>query len=285
MFDTHAHLQFSAFEGSVKEILERAHKAGVSQIIIPSTDVPTSKKAIEIASKFEHVFAAVGIHPHHIYQMVINKNIELKAQLQEIESLIENNKQSFSTNNVVAVGEVGMDYHYYKKTKYENYHVIDEFIELQKKALSAQMQFAIKHKKSLLLHNREAIDDFLEVLTDNWDKSLEGKTVFHCCEANERLLTFAIEHDVFIGVDGDVTYNKEKQEFVKKIPLDLLVLETDSPFLIPEPLRSQKIFPNQPSNLKIILEFLSTLLTIDSKELNKITTKNSRKLFRIQNSP
>src|SRR3989344_4024168 len=121
MFDTHAHLQFSAFEGSVKEILERAHKAGVSQIIIPSTDVPTSKKA-----------------------------------------------------------------------------------------LSAQMQFAIKHKKSLLLHNREAIDDFLEVLTDNWDKSLEGKTVFHCCEANERLLTFAIEHDVFIGVDGDVTYNKEK---------------------------------------------------------------------------
>lgn len=275
MVDTHAHLQFSAFEGNVKNIVAAAKKAGVDVIIIPSTDVETSKKAIKIASEFNSTYAAVGIHPHHIYQMLVDKNLKIDGELKEIESLTHNAK-------VVAIGEVGMDRHYYKRTQYENYHVIDEFIDLQKQALSAQIQFAIEHSKSLILHNREAIDDFLEVIGTNWDNALKSRTVFHCCEPDKRLLQFAIEHHVFIGVDGDVTYSEQKQGFVKEIPLDNLVLETDSPFLIPEPLRSQKIFPNQPANLKIILEFLSNLLTsIDKQDLDKITSENSKLLFGI----
>lgn len=274
MVDTHAHLQFNTFDGKVKEVLNAAQKAGVDTHIIPSTDIDTSKKAIELSSQFENVYAAVGIHPHHLFQMIKKEEDDVSSQLKEIETLL-------SAPKVVAVGEVGMDRHYYKKTKYETYHIVDEFIDLQKKALTAQMQFAIKHKKSLILHNREAIDNFLEVVDQNWDESLAYRTVFHCCEPHDQLLEFAITHTIFIGVDGDVTYSQEKQEFVKKVPLELLVLETDSPFLIPEPLRSQKVFPNTPANLTIILKFLSNLLKVDVKELDKITTENSKKLFSV----
>ena len=103
--------------------------------------------------------------------------------------------------------------------------------------------------------------------------------VFHCCEADERLLEFAIKHNIYIGVDGDVTFSKSKQEFIRKVPLELLVLETDSPFLLPEPLRSQKLYPNKPSNLPIIVEIVAKLLKIDMEEITDITSSNAINLF------
>jgi len=136
-------------------------------------------------------------------------------------------------------------------------------------------------QNKFIIHNREATDDVLKILSDNWDIKLAERTVFHCCEAEELLLSFAKEHNIFIGVDGDITYDLNKQEFIKRVPLDMLVLETDSPFLLPEPLRSQKKYPNEPKNISVNVNFISRLLNISGKEIQEKTTKNAKRLFNV----
>ena len=110
---------------------------------------------------------------------------------------------------------------------------------------------------------------------------LEDKTVFHCCEPDERLFKFAQKYRIFIGVDGDVTYWEDKQQFVKKIPLELLVLETDSPYLLPEPLRAQKLYPNEPKNIPLIAESIAKLRGESVEKIAEQTTKNAKRLFNI----
>lgn len=284
MFDTHCHLNFKAFEGKVGEVIKRAQSAGVDYILVPGTDNETSIKAVEIANQYENVYAAVGYHPHHVNRIqnlefrIKNGNLEFR-----INKFINDIKQLLNNKKVVAIGEVGLDKHEYKISKYANYLISNEIIELQKELLKAQIKLALEYDKSLILHNREAIDEFFGVIGEIWDKKLEGRTVFHCCEPDDRLLQFAIEHKIFIGIDGDVTYRKDKQEFIKKIPLDLLILETDAPYLVPEPLRSQKVFPNEPKNISIIAEFIAKIIDqpFDSAQgkIIDITTNNSKKLF------
>lgn len=285
MLDTHCHLNFKAFAGQVEKIINDAKKAGVRKIVVPGTDVRTSKKAVQIAEKHQGIYAAVGIHPHHIYQYQAqnsnlktqNYSLKLKNNIKEVEKLLENKK-------VVAIGEVGLDRHYYQKTKYQNYKIDEDFLNLQKEVFINQIKLAIKYKKSLIIHNREAAGEMLTIIGDSPILNpLAGRMVFHCCEANDQLLEFALAHRIYIGVDGDVTYNKEKQQFVKKIPLDLLLLETDSPFLLPEPLRSQKKFPNQPKNLLLIAEFVARLKKLSGNQLIKTTTENSQKFFNLFN--
>lgn len=279
MFDTHCHLNFGAFDSNVDEVVANAIAAGVNQIMIPSTDVTTSDKAVDRASKFENVFGAVGIHPHHVFELK-TQNSKLKEDISQIESLLRNKK-------VLAVGEVGMDRHYYKSTKYSDYEITNEFMVLQAEVFKMQVLLALKHDKSLILHNREAKKEFLSALQTVWDKKLEGRTVFHCCEPDEELLEFAKKHRLFIGVDGDVTYSKQKQEFIKRVPLEMLVLETDSPFLSPEPFRSQPREtrgPNVPANLRLIADFVANLKEVSTQQLSQTTTENAQKLFGLNSS-
>lgn len=287
MFDTHCHLNFSRFSGRVDEVIIQAKDAGVTDIVVPGTDIETSLKALEIAKQHVGIYAAVGIHPHHVYEKTQNSKIpltmlrvnktqniseEIKNSLLEIEELIKHEK-------VVAVGEVGLDKHYYQNTKYEDYTISPEFINMQRELLVAQIKLAIKYGKSLILHNREAKSEFLTVMRENWNDALAYKTVFHCCEADQDLLTFAKEHNIFIGVDGDVTYDLQKQEFVKIVPLELLVLETDSPYLLPEPLRSQKKHPNEPKNIPLIAQYIANIKNVSIKHLIETTTSNAKRLF------
>lgn len=271
MFDTHCHLQFSAFEGKVDEIVVEAYHAGVIHMVVPGTDVETSEKGITIAQKYEHVYAAVGIHPHHVYQIKKLK-LHVKKELEKIEALLENRA-------VVAVGEIGLDRHAYKKTKYENYQVDDSFIDLQKELFIAQVQLAKKYKKSVIIHNRETRGELLELLFDHWTSDFEGRMVFHCCEPDGLLLDFAKKHRIFIGVDGDITYRKDKQEFIKQVPLELLVLETDAPFLLPEPFRSQKLFPNEPKYLLRIKKHIAERIGVSEKMIQEKTVENAKRLF------
>lgn len=286
MFDTHCHLNFSRFKDRVDEVIRQAQKERVNLILIPGTDITTSKKAVEIASQYREVYAAVGIHPHNVYDYMINRSassIQRSAQNPElitqndiryIEDLLQNPK-------VVAVGEIGMDKHPYKATKYENYTVHDDFLTLQKELFCQQLMLATKHQKSVIFHNREAKEDMLPLLHEMWDDTLRGRTVFHCCEPDPEILSFAKERGMFIGVDGDITYTPDKQEFIKMVPSEMLVLETDAPFLLPEPLRSEKKFPNEPKNLKLICEYTAGLLSVSPDKLASITTENSKRLFRL----
>lgn len=280
LFDTHCHLNFQAFKKLEETVINNAHASGIKYILVPGTDIPTAKKAIKIAQGHDDIYAAVGIHPHHIYgyhkENSKDKYELLKNDLIAIERLLTSKK-------VVAVGEVGIDRYYYRDTKYSTYEIDEEFVILQKLALARQIQFAIKYDKSLILHNRLAKVDLLNVLSENWDEKLMSKTVFHCCEPDEELLSFAIDHKISIGVDGDITFSKKKKQFVKKIPLELLVLETDSPYLTPRPMRDDETtkWPNTPSNLPLIAEYIADTLEIDIIKLKKDTTENALRLFGI----
>ena len=308
-FDTHCHLNFEAFDKTDNDVIGRAKKVGVGHILVPGTDVPTSKKAVQIAERHEGIYAAVGIHPHHVFEifhnarernffapvgtlpvgngesqvgknsipsLVIPAEAGIQSNIIQIENLLKNPK-------VVAIGEVGIDRHIYQKTKYPDYKIGEEFVKLQKEVLKKQIDLVVKYDKSLILHNREAKVDMFDVLNKTWNKKLEGRSVFHCCEPDHELLEFAKDHKMFIGVDGDITYYKAKQEFIKTVPLDMLVLETDSPFLNPEPNRSKEGgTKNEPGNIPLIAEFIASLKNISVEELSEQTTENAKKLFKIK---
>ncbi len=304
MFDTHCHLNFSSFKKNLDEVIEKAKKTGVDQIVVPGTDISSSKKAVEIANKYEGIYATVGIHPHHIYEFyrdssqifsptfdksTVGKRDQQLLRPSKLEVRSGDSRKNLDSSltlllrnkKVVAIGEVGLDRHIYKNTKYENYQVDSKFIGLQIELFKLQVQLAIEYDKSLIIHNRETIAELLKALNEVWDENLSGKTVFHCCEPDEDLLRYAKEHKMFIGVDGDITYRKDKQEFIKRVPLSMLVLETDSPFLLPEPLRTQKKYPNEPKNILLIAEFIAKLQGVSVEYINEVTTGNANMLFQL----
>ena len=287
MFDTHAHLNFKRYKKNLDEVISRAIEAGVSQIVIPGTDITSSKKAIEIAENNEGLYVAVGIHPHHAakYPPSVIPDSDPESSQEQILKQVQDDmnkiEKLITHPKVVAVGEVGMDRHEYEETKYQEYAVDDRFLEIQKQLLRKQIALAIKYNKSLVLHNREAIDDILPILEESWNQKLVGRTVFHCCEPNLQLLEFAQKQKIFIGVDGDVTYDKAKQAFIKEVPIEMLVVETDSPFILPEPLKSEKKYPNEPAYVQYVVEEVAKLKESNFEEISKITMENGRRLFNL----
>jgi TatD DNase family protein len=275
LFDTHCHLNFQVFDENWQQVIAEAKKEEVSSFLVPGTDLSNSKKAVLIAKEERNVWAAVGIHPHHVFSLIYENdkstsdivNEQLNRLIFEIEDLLKQEK-------VVAVGEVGLDRHYYQRTKYQNYRISEEFISLQKDVFVKQVTLAIKHKKTLVIHNREAKNDLLPILTDFQSTLAKIPVVFHCCEPDLDLLEFAKKNHFFIGVDGDVCYSKKKQDFIKEVPLEILVLETDAPFLSPE-----RKFPNHPKNLKIIAQKVAQIKGINEGELRRKVEENSKSLI------
>ncbi len=335
LFDTHSHIQFKVFDKTRDQIIEDSKKAGIDKIIAVGTNLETSKKAIEVAKNYPEVFASVGIHPHHVFsychsEALAEESLTHVSSIKDPETMdstsspqgseiphsarndIEKVESLISHPKVVAVGETGMDKHIYKKSKYPNYLISNEFINLQKIFFTEQIKLAIQYKKALIIHNREAISETLEVLEKNWDKVLERKAVFHMCEPNIRLLNFAKKQNVFISFGGDITYDKSKQEFLKKVPLDLLVLETDSPFFIPESSHGtvipatapfdgggiqssrhpelvsgsgssikSRMTVNEPAKLELIAQKIAETLGIDKIRIQQTTYRNSLELFQL----
>lgn len=273
LFDTHCHLNIEVLSRKLDEVVSLSKELGIEKILIPGVTIESCLSAIEIAEEYEHVYVGVGIHPTEINQKLNIKDEKCKSNIKnyidELETLIVKDK-------VVAVGEIGLDY--YVKNKEEGVRS-KASIESQKELFIEQLKLALQYKKSVIIHNRESKEDLLKILNDNWSDFFSYKMVFHCCEPDMDLLNFAKEKNIFIGVDGDITYKKSKQEFIKSIPLELLVLETDSPFLVPEPLKTQKIFPNEPKNITIVANYVCDLLNIDKVAFEKQIWENSNKLF------
>lgn len=291
MFDTHCHLNFSRFKKTLNTVISGAFDADVKYILVPGTDIKSSIRAVAITSKHKDIYCAVGIHPHHVYSYLEKLNDlrqnEIDSKFQELEKLVDEDLVVIrdiilkNSHKVRAVGEVGIDKHEYGKTVYGDYSVSLLFLKLQKYAFCKQVELAISLNKSLIIHNRQAKDDLLHILDESWHQNLKLKSVFHCCEAKNELLSFALKNQIFIGVDGDITYDKEKQDFINQVPLELLVIETDSPFLLPEPLRSQKKYPNEPRYLSIIIDQIAKIKGSSKQDIVDITTYNGKKLFGI----
>lgn len=282
MFDTHCHINFKAFRKNVDEIIQSSFNAGVTTLLIPGTDVATSQRAIDIAHQYDGLYVAAGIHPHHVFELYIKtKDLQLDETQDHISHELKAIEAMLADRRVVAVGEIGLDRHMYIKTKYAEYEVTEDFLALQKAIMIQQLELARTHRKAVVIHNREAAADLLSLLEENWDDAFSGKMVFHCCEPDMDLLAFAKDHQIFIGVDGDITYGDDKVSFIRQVPDELLVLETDAPYLLPEPLRQQKMYPNRPSNIPLIAERVSQIRGTTVSQLGKMTEENGKRLLGI----
>jgi len=275
--DTHCHLNFKAFKKDVGRVIEKAKRAGVEKMLVVGADLKTSQKAIELANKYDCLYASVGIHPHHVSSLDYNAVQHHHELMKELTVLASNKK-------VIAIGETGLDYYTYKKTKYENIKISAKGRSssgrknLQKQIFLLHLDLAQKLNLPLTIHCRQAFNDLLNILTPK-AQALKRKGVFHCFEGNKNHLNQALNLGFYIGFNGIITYPKREnlRILVKRTPIEKLLLETDSPFLTPEPLRGTR---NEPKNIRIIAKTIASIKNVSFDEVEEKTARNSYSLFK-----
>ena len=281
IIDSHCHLNFSVFNEKYAEIIADCLHQQIGVLNIGSQH-DTSQKAVEIANQFPNkdVYASIGIHPVHLSQTEIDEEeIKFKSREEEFDEL----KYSALLNNkVVAIGEIGLDY-FHQPTNNQQQTTNNNWKEKQKRGLIAQIEFANKNNLPIILHARgsqnnpqDAYLELLEILQDY--KNLKG--VLHCFGSNLDIAQKFLNLNFYIGFTGIMTFkNKsvsELQAVVKNIPLEKILVETDAPYLSPEPHRGEK---NKPQNVEFVARKVAELKDVSYEEVCKQTTENFRKLF------
>lgn len=250
MIDSHGHLNDPKLLEDLEGVLARSKEAGVTEIIVPGYDLESSLKALELAEKYDGLYALVGIHPHE----AADYDEETEEKLKEL----------LSGNKVVGLGEIGLDYYYDNSPR-----------DVQKAVFIRQLKLAEMAGKPVVIHSREAFLDTFNILKE-FKGRLEG--VFHCfsgsVESSERIIK---ELGFYISLGGPVTFKKAKEpkEVAKSLPLEYLLIETDCPYLAPHPFRGKT---NEPSYLPLILKEIEELR---GEKIEEATVRNTRKLFRI----
>ena len=255
-FDTHAHYDDDKFNEDREEVLKKIYNAGVTKCINMGCDIESAKKAIEIANNNDFIYAAVGLHPEEIPQ----SEDELWKTILQIKDLAVQNKK------VVAIGEIGLDYYWNKENK-----------ELQKQAFIKQIELANELKLPVSIHTRDAIDDMISIIRNY---KIENGGVLHCCPFNRELVKHGLENGLYIGFGGTSTFKNSRnaKEIVNMVPDDRILIETDSPYLSPEPKRGTR---NDSSNLQFIVEKLAEYKNMEPEKMAKLTYENATRLFRI----
>jgi len=250
LIDTHSHIHFDEFRDEIDAVLDRAHAAGVDKMLTVGVNDTDSAQAVAVARAFEHVWAAVGLHPHDA-----DRGYEA---LEEIAGLARH-------ESVVAIGECGLD-HYKSETDPDE----------QERALRFQIELAQERNLPLLFHVREAFPEFWRIL-DDYD-GVRG--LVHCFSAGVPELEGSLDRGLHIALGGIMTFTKDERqlEAARRVPLDRLVLETDCPFLAPPPHRGQR---NEPAYLADTAAFLANLRGEALEDLASATTRNAEALFGI----
>jgi len=268
--DTHCHLYWHKFDEDREAVIHRAIEAGVERILVPGTTIETSRQAIELAETYEQVYAGVGVHPTDA-ETLSETNVD------ELFKLAEHEK-------VAAIGEIGLDY-YWVKDPDARYH--------QKRVLNSQVQIADALNKPLVIHLRESGDatqgpvfeDFFKLMDYWFDKWINlnhplglKPGVLHSFNGNASLAAKGIELDFFIGITGPVTYpkNQDHREMIKRLPLERILIETDSPFLAPVPFRGKR---NEPAFVRHIADKIAEIHSKSPAEIAETTTANAARLF------
>ena len=280
MIDTHTHLNFVAFENDWREVVKRANRAGVEKMVVVGTDLESSKQAIKMIKEVDCLFASVGIHPHHAKKYLGNNVDDLMTNdLEEMKKLLTHPK-------VVAVGEIGLDRHVYRNSKtYKDVSVSENLMNIQKDLFLKQVKLAVKHGKPIIVHSREAKEGVLDTLKQVQSKNVV-KGVFHCYEGSKKYANKILEAGFCISFAGNITYEPGRALVSKMVPLNRLLLETDSPYMTPTPLRDKKdsqgnIWRNEPSNVKITAKYHARLRDISFEDVVSQTTINTKTLFGI----
>ncbi len=250
LFDSHAHYNDEKFEEDRDTLIKEIYNSGITNIVNAGYSVESSKKAIEIAENYEFMHTTAGISPNDIYNF-------REKDLIEIEELAKNKK-------CMAIGEIGLDYYWNKENK-----------ELQKKVFISQIQIANKLKLPIVIHTREAICDTLEILKIN---ECKNRGIFHCCPLNIDLVREGLKLGYYISFAGPVTFKNSKNadEIIKMVPENRILIETDSPYLSPEPLRGKR---NDSRNVKYVAEKIAKVKGVTLEEIAKTTYRNAIRAF------
>ena len=250
LVDTHCHLNLKEFADPEAAIGD-AREHEVTRMIVIGVDVASSRRAIEIAEEHDGVYAVVGVHP----------NYACDYQTSDINTL----EQMLAHAKVVAIGEIGLDYHWHYATR-----------EQQRVALSAQLDLADRLREPVVFHCREAYPDLLTFL----ETRQKGKWLFHCFAGDMEDARRAIALDAYFGVDGPITYPKAHglREVVQSLPHDRIVIETDAPYLSPQPFRGK---PNKPGYVRYVNAGLAATLGLTIEECAALTTANAERFFGI----
>lgn len=256
--DTHCHLDFAVFARDLLEVFNAAYKNDVGLFLVPAIDLSSSGETLAFCQKNSNVYAAIGVHPNDIENLTPRQ-------------IMEGLKRLSGDKNLVAIGEIGLDYHHNSTER-----------NLQIDVFCTQVEFAIEHDLPVIVHSREAMDDVQKILGSYYKKIAtefpSAYGVLHSFEGDIKAAQNAISLGFMIGIGGPVTYKNAqiKQSVTKAIPLESILLETDCPFLSPEPLRGRR---NEPANIKIIAEKIAFLKECDIKQVEKQTTMNAMSLF------
>lgn len=253
IFDTHAHYDDIAFDDDREKILSSLPKNdNIYAVVNAGADIESSKKSINLSEKYSYIYAAVGVHPENISNTP-------KDYISQLEKLILNSEK------IVGVGEIGLDYHYTKENK-----------EQQKDLFESQVKLAIKHDLPIIVHDREAHGDTMEIL-----KKHNPKGVLHCFSGSLEMAQEVIKMGMYIGIGGVITFKNAKNAVyvVENISLENIVLETDAPYMSPVPFRGKRC---DSSYIKYTAEKISEIKNISLKEVFEVTKQNAKNLFGIK---
>jgi TatD DNase family protein len=257
LIDTHCHLNFHQFDADRAAVVERAAQAGVTRILIPAVDTESASQAVALAAEYAGVFASVGIHPNDTADFS-------DADLDRIRALA-------SAPKAVAIGEIGLDYHWDKSPK-----------EAQWRAFEAQLTLARELEMPVIIHNREASDDVIAIL-EAWARDLppalrDRPGVLHSFSAPQAVAERALACGFYLGFTGPITYKNadDLRQIAALMPLDCLLIETDAPYLTPIPHRGQR---NEPAYVRLVAERIAALRRLPPDEIASATTANAARLF------
>lgn len=250
-FDSHSHYNDESFDEDRNSIIIQTYNEDVTRIMCIGYNVEKSMKAIEIAEKYDYIYASCGISPNDI-EDYSNKN------LLKIEEMSKNKK-------IVAIGEIGLDYHWNKENK-----------ESQKELFIKQIDIANKYDKPIIIHTREAIMDTINILKEH---PVKRAGIFHCCPLNQELIKEGLKLGYYISFTGVITFkNAKPEEAVKLVPLDRILIETDSPYMSPEPLRGTR---NNSINVKLVAQKMAEIKGVSLEDIAKATYNNANNVFKI----
>ena len=252
LFDTHAHMDDRAFDADREALLQALPQQGIAYLMNPGCSLASSRNADRLSKEFDYIYAAVGSHPDAADE--VNEEV-----LEEYRVLCKQNPK------IRAIGEIGLDYHYEDIPR-----------ELQQKAFRAQMELAAELDLPAIVHERDAHADGMQIVSE-----FPGVTgVFHCYSGSAEMAKWLIDRGWYIGFTGVLTFKNARKaiEVAVSIPLDRLVLETDCPYMAPEPFRGKR---NDPGKLYRMAEKLAQLRGMTVEEIHHITTENGKRLYRL----
>jgi TatD DNase family protein len=254
LFDTHVHLNADQFDDDLEEVIQRAEKAGVKEMVVVGFDEKTINRALKLIEKYEQLYAAVGWHPVDAIDMT-------EDHLKWLEELAAHPK-------VVALGEMGLDYHWDKSPK-----------EIQKEVFRKQIALAKKVQLPIIIHNRDADQDVVDILRE--EKAEEVGGIMHCFGGSVEIATQCLDMNFYISLGGPVTFKNAKRPklIAKEVPLERLLIETDCPYLAPHPFRGKR---NEPAYVELVAKEIAELREMSLEEIALQTRENAKKLFKIK---